>query len=49
MLRHYRADLLAALFAFEPSGSGQPEDVNNDGVVDDADLLVVLSHFGGGC
>jgi hypothetical protein len=24
-------------------------DLNRDGIVDDADLLLVLFHFGGGC
>jgi hypothetical protein len=37
------------VFAFGQSGSGQPEDGNRDGVVDDADLLLVLFNFGGGC
>jgi hypothetical protein len=37
------------LFAFGQSGSSLPEDVNGDGVVDDADLLIVLFSFGSGC
>jgi hypothetical protein len=43
------SDLLAVLFAFGGSGSGQSADVNRDGVVDDADLLRVLVDFGWGC
>jgi hypothetical protein len=34
------------LFNFGDSGAG---DVNNDGIVDDADLLVVLFNFGSSC
>ncbi len=41
------ADLLAVLFAFGTSGSGDThhEDVNHDGIVDDADLFVVLLAY----
>ncbi len=42
--------LLAVLFNF---GVNDPcialEDLNRDGVVDDADLLLVLFNFGSGC
>jgi hypothetical protein len=35
------------LFAF---GSSDPSaDINQDGIVDDADLLIVLFNFGMGC
>jgi len=37
------------LFAFGQTGSGLPEDLNGDRVVDDADLLTVLFNFGSGC
>jgi hypothetical protein len=36
-------------FAFGNSGSNPSDDVNCDGVVDDADLLNVLFNFGNGC
>jgi len=35
------------LFAF--GGQGGAADVNGDGIVDDADLLIVLFNFGTGC
>jgi len=41
--------LLAVLLAFGRTGSGLTEDLNGDGVVDDADLLEVLFDFGDGC
>jgi hypothetical protein len=37
------------LFAFGSTGTNLPEDLNGDGTVDDADLLVVLFNFGNGC
>jgi len=40
---------LQVLFAFGQSGTGLPEDLNGDSTVDDADLLLVLFNFGGGC
>jgi hypothetical protein len=36
------------LFAFGQTGD-LPEDLNMDGIVDDADLLIVLFNFGSGC
>jgi hypothetical protein len=42
---------LAVLFAFGTPGTGltRHEDINKDGIVDDADLLEVLYAFGQGC
>jgi hypothetical protein len=41
---------LAVLFAFGQTGGNLGRvDVNCDGCVDDADLLIVLFAFGGGC
>jgi hypothetical protein len=40
--------LLQVLFAFGATGAVN-EDLNNDSVVDDADLLLVLFNFGLGC
>jgi hypothetical protein len=40
---------LQVLFVFGQSGSNLPEDLNNDGTVNDSDLLEVLSNFGRGC
>jgi hypothetical protein len=39
------------LFAFGTPDTGYTcrEDVNKDGTGDDADLLIVLFHFGSGC
>jgi len=34
------------LFAFGQSGDNRPEDLNGDGSIDDADLLIVLFNFG---
>ena len=34
------------LFAFGQTGDNLAEDLNRDGIVDDADLLVVLFSFG---
>jgi hypothetical protein len=34
------------LFAFGQTGANLPADCNGDGVVDDADLLIVLFNFG---
>jgi hypothetical protein len=39
--------LLAVLLNF--GGSDSAPDLNSDGVVDDADLLMVLFNFGEGC
>jgi len=36
------------LFQFGEFGFGLQGDVNNDGTVDDADLLIVLFNFGCG-
>jgi len=43
------ADLLAVLFAFGITGSYLAEDTNCDEVVDESDLLNVLSSFATGC
>jgi len=42
---------VAVLFAFGTRGTGytRHEDINKDGTVDDADLLIVLFNFGSGC
>jgi len=42
---------LAVLFAFGGAGTGDArhEDIDKDGIVDDADLLAVLFAFGQGC
>jgi hypothetical protein len=39
------------LFAFGGAGTGNTrhEDIDKDGIVDDADLLAVLFAFGQGC
>jgi len=36
-------------FTCAGGGNQCPEDINGDGIVDDADLLEVLFHFGSGC
>ena len=41
-----RGILLAVLFAFGQTGQNLPADLNGDGHVDDADLLIVLFNFG---
>ncbi len=43
------ADLLRALSVFGATGNLLPEDVNCDGIVDDADLLIILFNFGNRC
>jgi len=42
---------LDGLFAFGGAGTGNArhEDIDKDGIVDDADLLAVLFAFGQGC
>ncbi|MCS7301342.1 MAG: hypothetical protein NZ556_07300 [Fimbriimonadales bacterium] len=44
-------DLLAVLSAYGTRGTGytRHEDINKDGIVDDADLLIVLFNFGQRC
>jgi hypothetical protein len=44
-------DISNVLFAFGTQGTGisRHEDINLDGIVDDADLLLVLFNFGQGC
>jgi uncharacterized membrane protein len=44
-------DISNVLFAFGTQGTGTSchEDINWDGIVDDADLLIVLFNFGQGC
>lgn len=40
---------LTVLFQFGESGELLPADMNQDGVVDDSDLLTVLFNLGNGC
>lgn len=42
-------DLLALLTAFGATGAELSTEVNDDGIVGDADLLTVLFVFGNGC
>jgi len=42
-------DLLEVVFYFGSTGTDLPQDLNGDGFVGDADLLIVIAEIGNGC
>ncbi|MCS7066920.1 MAG: hypothetical protein NZL85_11705 [Fimbriimonadales bacterium] len=47
--RAFRWHNNSCLHVARGTGYTRHEDINKDGIVDDADLLVVLFNFGSGC